>query len=120
MTFSPSPSATVRRRGLPILSSEPVSHLGDSRMCVCGPHEGTLTHAHLHDLPNDIRGKDTMDNDLPKKMVRFDFPTGATFDQIAAAIRAAGERLMRERAEAAARVNDAEASPIEEKGQAHG
>ena len=42
-----------------------------------------------------------MDNDLPKKMVRLDFPPGATFDQIAAANRAAGERLMRERAEAA-------------------
>ena len=87
---------------------------------VCGPHEGTLTHAHLYDLPNDIRGKDMMDNTLPKKMVRFDFPPGATFDQIAAAIRAAGERLMRERAEANARVNDAGTNPIEEKGQAHG
>ena len=61
-----------------------------------------------------------MDNDLPKKMVRFDFPPGATFDQITAAIRPAGERLMKERAEATTRVNDAGASPIEEKGQAHG
>ena len=61
-----------------------------------------------------------MDNEVPKKMVRFDFPPGATFDQIAVAIRAAGERLMRERAEATARVNDAGNGPIEEKGQAHG
>ncbi len=87
---------------------------------MCVPHEGTLTHAPLYDLPNDIRGKDTMDNELPKTMVRFDFQPGATFDQIAAANRAAGERLMRERAEATARVNDAGTSPTEEKGQAHG
>ena len=59
-----------------------------------------------------------MDNDLPKKMVRFDFPPGATFDPIAAAIRSAGERLMRERAEATARVNNAGTGPIEQKGLA--
>jgi hypothetical protein len=77
MTFSPSLIATVRRRGLPILSREPVSHRGDSRMGVW-PHEGALTHAHLYDLPNNIRGKDMMDNELPKKTVRFDFPPGAS------------------------------------------
>jgi hypothetical protein len=43
-----------------------------------------------------------MSSDTPKKMVRFDFPPGATPEQIAAAIRAAGEQLMRERAESTA------------------
>jgi hypothetical protein len=85
---------------------------------VCGPHEGTLTHALLYDLPTAIRGKDTMGIDLPKKMVRFDFPPGATFDQIAAVIWAAGERLMKERVEATARVNNVGTSPIEQKGLA--
>ena len=61
-----------------------------------------------------------MSSETQKTMVRFDFPPGATPDQIAAAIRAAGERLMKERAEATARANDARASPIEEKGQSHG
>jgi hypothetical protein len=43
-----------------------------------------------------------MSSETQKTMVRFDFPPGATPEQTAAAIRAAGERLMRERAEATA------------------
>lgn len=59
-----------------------------------------------------------MDNDLPKKLVRFDFPPGATPGQIAAAIRAAGERLMRERAEALARIAADGTQTAEQKGAA--
>jgi hypothetical protein len=61
-----------------------------------------------------------MSGEPQKTMVRFDFPPGATPDQIAAAIRAAGERLMKERAEATVHVNDDGTRPIEEKGPAHG
>jgi hypothetical protein len=53
-------------------------------------------------------------------MVRFDFPPRATPEQIAAAIRAAGERLMRERAEAIAHVNDDGKRTIAQKGPDHG
>jgi hypothetical protein len=46
-----------------------------------------------------------MDNNdsQPKKMVRFDFPPGASPDDIAAAIRRAFERAMKERNEAIAK-----------------
>ena len=57
-----------------------------------------------------------MSSDTQKTMVRFDFPAGATPDQIAAAIRAAGERLMRERAEAIAQPTDHGTRTVEEKG----
>jgi len=57
-----------------------------------------------------------MSCEAQKAMVRFDFPPGATADQIAAAIRAAGERLMGERAEATARPTDHGTRTIEEKG----
>ncbi len=61
-----------------------------------------------------------IENNVTKAMVRFDFPPGATPEQIATAIRAAGERLMRERAEAIARGNDYETRSITEKGPLHG
>jgi hypothetical protein len=61
-----------------------------------------------------------MSSETQKNMVRFDFPPGATPEQIAAAIRAAGERLMRERAEAIARGKDDETRIITEKGPVHG
>ena len=57
-----------------------------------------------------------MSSEAQKTMVRFDFPSGATPDQIAAAIRAAGERLMRVRAEAIARPTDHGTRTVEEKG----
>ena len=57
-----------------------------------------------------------MSSEAQKTMVRFDFPAGATPDQIAAAIRAAGERLMRERAEAIARPTHHGTWTVEEKG----
>jgi len=57
-----------------------------------------------------------MSSETQKTMVRFDFPPGATPDQIAAAIRAAGERLMKEKAEATARPTDDGTRTVEEKG----
>ncbi len=57
-----------------------------------------------------------MSSEAQKTMVRFDFPAGATPDQIAAAIRAAGERLMKEKAEAIARPTHHGTRTIEEKG----
>ena len=57
-----------------------------------------------------------MSSEAQKTMVRFDFPAGATPDQIAAAIRAAGERLMKEKAEATARPTDHGTRTVEEKG----
>ena len=57
-----------------------------------------------------------MSSEAQKTMVRFDFPAGAKPDQIAAAIRAAGEHLMRERAEAIARPTDHGTRTVEEKG----
>jgi hypothetical protein len=61
-----------------------------------------------------------MSSETQKTMVRFDFPPRATPEQIAAAIRAAGERLMRERAEAIAHVNDDGKRTIAQKGPDHG
>jgi hypothetical protein len=61
-----------------------------------------------------------MSSETQKTMVRFDFPPGATPDQIAVAIRAAGERLMRERTEAIARGSADETRIITEKGPVHG
>lgn len=55
-----------------------------------------------------------MSNDKPKTMVRFDFPPGATPEEIAAAIRAAGERLMKERDESLTRRNEGGSSRLEE------
>lgn len=57
-----------------------------------------------------------MSGETQKTMVRFDFPPGATPDQIAAAIRAAGERLMRGRAETNACGNEDGTRTTEEKG----
>lgn len=59
-----------------------------------------------------------MENETQKKWVRFDFPPGATPGQIAAAIRAAGERLMRERAEALARIAADGTRAVEQNGPA--
>jgi len=42
-------------------------------------------------------------SEQPKKMVRFDFPPGATSKQIAEAIQAAREKAVKEYAEAKAR-----------------
>ena len=57
-----------------------------------------------------------MSSENQKTMVRFDFPPGATPDQIVAAIRAAGERLMTEKAEATVRPTHPGTGTVEEKG----
>ncbi len=61
-----------------------------------------------------------MSSETKKTMVRFDYQPGATPEQIAAAIRAAGERLLRERTEAIAHGNVDEPRIITEKGPVHG
>jgi len=54
-----------------------------------------------------------MDNNesQPKTMVRFDLPPGASPDDIAAAIRRASERAMKERTEAIAKAKATDAHP---------
>ncbi|MFM7292979.1 MAG: hypothetical protein ACKO6B_17350 [Planctomycetia bacterium] len=68
-------------------------------------------------LPATGSRKDTMNTDEPKTMVRFDFPPGATPEEIAAAIRSAGARLMKERDEALTRTSKGGTIPPKEKGQ---
>lgn len=61
--------------------------------------------------------EDTLNNEVPKTMVRCDFQPGAAPEHIAAAIRTAGERLMRERNEARTCRKYGGSSPRKEKVQ---
>ena len=49
-------------------------------------------------------------------MVRFDFPPGATAEEIAAALTALRDRVRREKAEASARADGEAPSPTNENG----
>jgi len=49
-----------------------------------------------------------------QKMVRFDFPPGATAEEIAAALTALRDRVRREKAEARARPDGDASSPTDE------
>ena len=52
-----------------------------------------------------------MSSETQKTMVRFDFPPGATAEQIAAALTALRDRIRREKAEARARADGTFAIP---------
>ena len=55
-----------------------------------------------------------MSSETQKTMVRFDFPPGATAEEIAAALTALRDRIRREKAEASARANGEKSSPTDE------
>ena len=55
-----------------------------------------------------------MSSDTQKTMVRFDFPPGATAEEIAAALTALRDRVRREKAEASARAHGEESRPTAE------
>jgi hypothetical protein len=57
-----------------------------------------------------------MSTETQKTMVRFDFPPGATPDQIAVALTALRDRVRREKAEASARAHGEAPSPTNENG----
>lgn len=57
-----------------------------------------------------------MASEAQKTMVRFDFPAGATPEQIAAALTALRDRVRREKAEASARAHGEAPSPTDENG----
>jgi len=56
-----------------------------------------------------------MSSDAQKTMVRFDFPPGATAEEIATALTALRNRVSREKAEASARANGEAPRPTVEK-----
>ena len=55
-----------------------------------------------------------MSQEATQKMVRFDFPPGATAEEIAAALTALRDRVRREKAEARARPDGDASSPTDE------
>jgi hypothetical protein len=55
-----------------------------------------------------------MSSETQKTMVRFDFPPGATAEEIAAALTALRDRVRREKAEARARPDGDASSPTAE------
>jgi hypothetical protein len=55
-----------------------------------------------------------MSSETQKTMVRFDFPPGATAEEIAAALTALRDRVRREKAEARARPDGDTSSPTDE------
>jgi hypothetical protein len=57
-----------------------------------------------------------MSSETQKTMVRFDFPPGATAEEIAAALTALRDRIRREKAEASARAHGEAPSPTNENG----
>jgi len=57
-----------------------------------------------------------MSDKTQKTMVRFDFPPGATAEEIAAALTALRDRLRREKAEASARAHGEAANPTDDNG----
>ena len=57
-----------------------------------------------------------MSSETQKTMVRFDFPPGATAEEIAAALTALRDRIRREKAEARARAHGEAPSPTVENG----
>ena len=57
-----------------------------------------------------------MSSETHKTMVRFDFPPGATAEQIAAALTALRDRIRREKAEARARADGKAPRPTDENG----
>jgi hypothetical protein len=59
-----------------------------------------------------------MSSETQKTMVRFDFPPGATAEEIAAALTALRDRVRREKAEASARAHVKAPSPTDENGTA--
>lgn len=56
-----------------------------------------------------------MSSETQKTMVRFDFPPGATAEEIAAALTALRDRIRREKAEASARAHGEAPRPTDEK-----
>jgi hypothetical protein len=56
-----------------------------------------------------------MSNETQKTMVRFDFPPGATAEEIAVALTSLRDRVKREKAEARARADGEAPSPTDEK-----
>ena len=57
-----------------------------------------------------------MSSEAQKTMVRFDFPPGATAEEIAAALTALRDRIRREKAEARARAHGEAPSLTDENG----
>jgi hypothetical protein len=55
-----------------------------------------------------------MSQEAKQKMVRFDFPPGATAEEIAVALTALRDRVRREKAEASARPDGDASSPTDE------
>ena len=60
-----------------------------------------------------------MSSDIQKTMVRFDFPPGATAEEIAAALTALRDRVRREKAEASSRAHGEAPSPTAENSTTH-
>jgi hypothetical protein len=57
-----------------------------------------------------------MSQEAKQKMVRFDFPPGATAEEIAVALTALRDRVRREKAAAIARAHGEAPSPTDENG----